>query len=128
SQEPLQRAVCFRCYFHVGIPELIARGAGCPRCNFPLILTLGRLRVTQEEVERIFDRLRDAQSRGFIEPESVPVTPPPQPAQTRPPVRLVPPERGVAAPSSRSSRPPAWERPAGMSRRAAGASAPPSQP
>ena len=58
------RQVCFRCFFYLGSPSLEVSGGGCPRCNFPLIVTSGPLDMTQDQVEGLFDRLRQAQARA----------------------------------------------------------------
>jgi hypothetical protein len=57
------RQVCFRCFFYLGTPALQVSGGGCPRCNFPLIVTSGPLDMTQDQIEGLFDRLRQAQAR-----------------------------------------------------------------
>jgi hypothetical protein len=57
------RQVCFRCFFYLGTSSLQVEGGGCPRCNFPLIVTSGPLDLTQDQVEALFGRLRQAQAR-----------------------------------------------------------------
>jgi hypothetical protein len=59
----MNRAVCFRCYFHVAAPQPVAKGARCPRCAFTLIVTAGPLEVSQEQVEGMFQRLTLAKAR-----------------------------------------------------------------